>query len=258
MLRYAFYSLLKSCGLSDFPYHVHTQGGILITGASTGIGAHAVQTLAAKGFHVFAGVRSQKDGDQLKAESSNPERIHVLILDVTVKEHIEAAVKVVKDTLEKEGLQLVGLVNNAGLSGFLSTPCTGVYAATKHAVEAFTDALRQELTPHRVSVSLLQPGVILTRIWEKYDFTLRLWDATPPALKTVYSTLFEREAVAAQNATKRGVGPHVTSAAIVDALMSPVPKTRYKIGTDAWFVGLLKRWLPDRALDYVLLHRPVS
>lgn len=47
-------------------YPVHTKGGILITGASTGIGLHAAQHLSALGFRVYAGVRSSKAAEQVK------------------------------------------------------------------------------------------------------------------------------------------------------------------------------------------------
>jgi NAD(P)-dependent dehydrogenase (short-subunit alcohol dehydrogenase family) len=103
-------------------YPVPAQGGgVVLTGASTGIGAHAAHSLAEAGFLVFAGVRKEADGEALKANAPTPEareNIVPLILDVTKQEQIDAAVQTVKDTLAaKGGLPLVGLVNNAGVGG---------------------------------------------------------------------------------------------------------------------------------------------
>lgn len=96
-------------------------GGVVMTGASTGIGAHAAHSLADAGFLVFAGVRKEADGETLKANAptaKSRENILPIILDVTKQEQIYAAVQTVQETLAaKGGLPLVGLVNNAGVSG---------------------------------------------------------------------------------------------------------------------------------------------
>lgn len=84
-------------------------GGVLVTGASTGIGYACTQTLALKGFTVFAGVRNDADAQRLSALRSN---IRPLILDVTVPRQIAAAAQAIEDS----GVQLRGLVNNAGVA----------------------------------------------------------------------------------------------------------------------------------------------
>ena len=50
---------------------VHRRGGIIVTGASTGIGRHAAETLAGRGFTVFAGVRRAADAEKLKEVSNH-------------------------------------------------------------------------------------------------------------------------------------------------------------------------------------------
>lgn len=88
------------------------QQSVVITGASTGIGAATAHYLDERGYRVFAGVRREEDATRLKAESS--ERLHPLILDVTDADQIAAAAQTVAATVGQAGL--AGLVNNAGIS----------------------------------------------------------------------------------------------------------------------------------------------
>ena len=85
----------------------HSQKAILITGASSGIGRHATEALAAEGYFVYAGARKQKDLDALNAIPN----VQAIRLDVTVQEQVDAAV----ETVRKGGRGLHGLVNNAGV-----------------------------------------------------------------------------------------------------------------------------------------------
>jgi NAD(P)-dependent dehydrogenase (short-subunit alcohol dehydrogenase family) len=82
---------------------------ILITGASTGIGRHLAESLAADGHHVYAGARKDKDLAELDAI----ENITAVRLDVTKQDQIDAAVEMIR----KSGGGLYGLVNNAGVGG---------------------------------------------------------------------------------------------------------------------------------------------
>lgn len=83
---------------------------ILVTGASSGIGLQITKTLAANGFHVYAGARRQEDLSRL-AKIAN---VSPVKLDVTVQEDIDAAAIFV----EQQGRGLWGIVNNAGIGRF--------------------------------------------------------------------------------------------------------------------------------------------
>jgi len=85
----------------------NTQKAILVTGASSGLGRMIAETLAAKGYYVYAGARKDKDLEALDAIDN----IRAVRLDVTVQADIDAAVKTVGD--EKRGLYAV--INNAGV-----------------------------------------------------------------------------------------------------------------------------------------------
>jgi NAD(P)-dependent dehydrogenase (short-subunit alcohol dehydrogenase family) len=91
---------------------LENRGAVLITGASTGIGAACALHLDTLGFRVFAGVRKESDSAALKAKAS--ERLSTVFLDVTDAASIEGA----KNTITKAigDLGLAGLVNNAGIS----------------------------------------------------------------------------------------------------------------------------------------------
>ena len=87
------------------------RGFVVVTGTSTGIGAATALRLAGKGFHVFAGVRREVDGEALRAQTSAT--LTPLIIDVTDGETISAASAAVTDAVGERGL--AGLVNNAGI-----------------------------------------------------------------------------------------------------------------------------------------------
>jgi NAD(P)-dependent dehydrogenase (short-subunit alcohol dehydrogenase family) len=87
------------------------RGFVVVTGTSTGIGAATALHLAAEGFHVFAGVRSEGDGEALQTQTQAT--LTPLIIDVTDEEAISAAAAAVTDVVGDRGL--AGLVNNAGI-----------------------------------------------------------------------------------------------------------------------------------------------
>jgi NAD(P)-dependent dehydrogenase (short-subunit alcohol dehydrogenase family) len=82
---------------------------VVVTGASTGIGAATARELAARGFHVLAGVRRDSDGDALRSE-----RIEPLTLDITVDADVAAIAKRVAADPGRRKLRAV--VNNAGIA----------------------------------------------------------------------------------------------------------------------------------------------
>ena len=86
------------------------QKSILVTGASTGIGRNLAETLAANGYHVYAGARKDKDLAALDAI----ENVTAVRLDVTRQDQVDAAVEMIR----KKGTGLYALVNNAGIGGF--------------------------------------------------------------------------------------------------------------------------------------------
>lgn len=89
-----------------------TQRGVVVTGASSGIGLECARWLSGHGFHVFAGVRRKPDGERLARLA--PGNITPLLLDVTDAASIKATVKAVSNC--PEGISPCALVNNAGIT----------------------------------------------------------------------------------------------------------------------------------------------
>lgn len=182
---------------------------VLVTGASRGIGKAITEHLAARGWDVIAGVRSQPDAEAVAA--ANPQRISAVTLDVTDPEHIDALATSLPADLD-------GVVNNAGIAvagaveavsvddwrkqlevnvvgqiavtqevlprlrksrgrivfissvnGRLSMPLMGAYSASKFALEAAADALRVELSPWHIPVIVVEPAQTDTDMWRTAD-----------------------------------------------------------------------------------------
>eukprot|EP01126_Amoeba_proteus_P047543 TRINITY_DN5428_c0_g1_i8.p1 TRINITY_DN5428_c0_g1~~TRINITY_DN5428_c0_g1_i8.p1 ORF type:complete len:311 (-),score=44.98 TRINITY_DN5428_c0_g1_i8:78-1010(-) len=120
--RFIVFLLLCFIVLHNFSsehYTTHSKGVIVITGASTGIGRHATIEMVKAGYVVFAGVRNSAHSSELKAEVSKLQlsgEVHPIILDVTEDQQIASSFLEVEEYLNKTGMSLVGLVNNAGIS----------------------------------------------------------------------------------------------------------------------------------------------
>jgi NAD(P)-dependent dehydrogenase (short-subunit alcohol dehydrogenase family) len=272
---------------------------VVITGASTGIGAACAVHLAQLGFRVFAGVRKTVDGEALKKQAS--EKLTPLILDVTDSGAIAAAAVAVTREVGEAGI--AGLVNNAGIvvagpleflpldelrkqlevntigqvavtqaflglirhgrgrivnigssSGFLSTPFLGPYCASKFAMEAITDALRMELAPWEIGVSIVDPGNIATPIWQKSLATAdALASHLPAEALELYAHGLTVARAAAQKEAVHSSPPELVARAVEHALTAKRPRTRYYAGRDASLQAVLARFLPDRMMDRLIM-----
>jgi NAD(P)-dependent dehydrogenase (short-subunit alcohol dehydrogenase family) len=110
-------------------------GAVVITGASTGIGAACARHLDEKGFRVFATVRRPEDAERLAGEGSS--RIEPVIVDVTEADSIARAARSVEEWLKDAGL--AGLVNNAGISVDVPLECVDI-GVLRHQLEVNTIA----------------------------------------------------------------------------------------------------------------------
>lgn len=147
-----------------------------------------------------------------------------------------------------------GRVINIGSDyGKVSGPLLGPYCASKFALEALTDALRMELQPWEIPVSLLEVGTVKTPIWNKsIERTEQIWDRFPEQAQKLYSPTLEAIKKTASQLEQNGLSPEVVAKAVSQALQEKRPKARYVVGWDAKINILLSKILPEQVLDRLI------
>ena len=143
------------------------------------------------------------------------------------------------------------IVNVTSGLGKAAVPYLGAYAAAQFAKEAMSDALRRELTPSGVRVSIVAPGAILTPIWNKVSEAGEqvLRDA-PPAAADLYQESFKAFLAGnGQQVLASRTSPEDFARAVVRALTDARPRTRYWVGADARRMGRIAWLLPDFLMD---------
>lgn len=149
------------------------------------------------------------------------------------------------------------LVNMSSVSGFTAFPFSGAYAASKYAVEALSDSLRRELKPWKIPVSVIEPGVIKTPIWEKsINLVEEIIKEMPPEAEKYYGNVY-RELLCRtkKRVAKKGTSAEKVASAVEHALISRCPKTRYLVGKDACFLRHFLTKLPDNFMDWIVCRR---
>lgn len=143
------------------------------------------------------------------------------------------------------------IVMCSSVLGLVSGPYRGAYAASKFALEALSDALRVELAPSGISVSLLEPGPIET---EFLASTLARFKAEVDVEKSAHRDYYRRRMADMEAGAKSRLklGPGAVVAKLVHAVESPKPKARYRIGLATQGAAVLKRLLPDAVLDRIV------
>jgi short-subunit dehydrogenase len=138
------------------------------------------------------------------------------------------------------------IVNVSSMAGMVSLPTIGMYCATKHALEAFTEALRMELWNTGVKVASINPGVIETNI----HFV------TDEKVSQLKNSRFSRAYKRYLQETPRGLQASVVADAIYDAVSSSKPKYRYLLGSTREKAGVrLRRIAPDNVIHSLVAKR---
>lgn len=249
---------------------------VLVTGASSGIGAATARLLGERGWHVFGSSRRRRDDPG----------VHWVTLDVRDEASVRAGVAEALDAAGDDGLE--ALVCNAGygifgsieetslekacaqfdtnvfgtlrtlravlphlrergrgrvvivgsLAGRAPIPFQAHYSASKAAVDAFALALRTEVAPHGIRVSLVEPGDIDTPFNEAMD-----WGDAAGA--SPYAEQLRRCERVVRESLPKAPGPELVARVVVRALESARPHVRYAVGPDSWAVPVGRRLLPD-------------
>ncbi len=253
--------------------------GVFITGGANGIGKATAEQLVEKGYKVIVYDRDKTalqdlpsaitiyHGDVYDEDRVNEvlaeEEFSVLVncagvqergaiedqsLDV-VEEHFRSNVfgllNVTRAALpmlrEKQGR----IINISSVAGKVSGPFFGAYAASKHAVEGLSDALRMEVCEFDVDVVVIEPGPIHTGFNERGRQMVKRY--LPDSIYADrYRELLEPE--------HRGAPTRVAADRIVYAVETDRPRARYTVTRIAWIAPKLKTVLPTRLWDWLVRH----
>lgn len=126
-------------------------------------------------------------------------------------------------------------VNISSVYGFASTPLSGWYQGSKHALEGLTDALRMEVAHDGIGVVLIQPGGFETNIWNETASTVDTRSGSR------YETSYDRSQRMTEVWRRFMGSPDEVAAAVVRALTTRWPRARYLVGRDAWLIAAADR-----------------
>jgi NAD(P)-dependent dehydrogenase (short-subunit alcohol dehydrogenase family) len=143
------------------------------------------------------------------------------------------------------------IINTSSMGGRFTTYFGAWYHATKYALEAFSDALRMEVAPFGIHVSIIEPGAIKTN-WGKIAAEHLVASSTQGA----YATEAKRAAklLSASYSSRWLSNPDVIARAITKAATVRKPKTRYLVGFGAKPLVFLHTVLPTRTFDWLSTH----
>jgi len=256
---------------------------VLLTGASSGIGAATAAHLASHGFRVF-GTSRRPPADaapftwlemDVRDESSVAAAVARVLeaagrLDALVcnagmgifgsveevspsraREQFETnvfgtlhPVRAVLPAMRARGAGRIVLVGS--LAARAPIPFQGHYSASKAAVAALAWALRVETEPYGVWVSLVEPGDIRTGFNDATD-----WGGAAPS---VYGERPQRCEEVIRQSLLDAPGPELVARAVHRALTARRPRLRYAVGPSSWLVPFVRRLMPD-AVGLRLLRR---
>jgi len=151
------------------------------------------------------------------------------------------------------------IIQISSVNGLVSTPTSGIYATSKFAMEATSDALRREVYSHGVSVSVIEPGYVKSAIHESSKTATREVHERNPAMMDVYGQFFSEAQRQKHTNVNLALAPFPdtsTTPAILDAMFAEYPKTRYVVATAGPYPAFVLAWimwlLPDRVVDAMI------
>ena len=268
---------------------IDTSRPVLITGCSTGIGRATAERLTDDGWNVHATARrfdaiedlgkkgctlneldvtDERSMEKAVAEVEKDGPIGALINNAGYSQ--SGAIETIPmDSVRKQfetnvfglmrmcqlvlpGMRGAGsgkIVNLSSMGGKLTFPGGGVYHATKHAVEALSDALRFEVKEFGIDVVVIEPGLIVTEFGETAAGSLDEVTEHGPYAK-FNADVAKVTAEAYKGGMARfGAGPEAVAAKISKALTTGHPSTRYKVTPSARLVMGMRGLMTDRMWD---------
>ncbi len=137
------------------------------------------------------------------------------------------------------------IVNVSSIYGLTTTPFSGWYQASKHALEAASDALRLEVARDGIRVVLIEPGGFKTGIWEEFESDVSHREDSG------YEAAYHRIRALIQPFMPFMGEPEGAAKVIAKALTVKVPHARYLVGRDAQMIAASQPFLPAAVRDRV-------
>jgi short-subunit dehydrogenase len=138
------------------------------------------------------------------------------------------------------------VVNVSSVGGRITLPYFGVYNSTKYAVESLSDALRYELRPFGIGVSLIEPGIIRTNFEATAVSGLEQFKTTP------FAVAVEKYEEMSKLANRFASDPIVIAKAIAKAVESRRPRARYVAPFSNHMIFAMSALLPTRVWDWTM------
>lgn len=137
------------------------------------------------------------------------------------------------------------IVNISSIYGITTTPFSGWYQASKHGLEAASDALRNEVARDGVQVVLIEPGGVKTHIWDEMEADLAHRSGSD------YEVQYHQVLALLGRYRAFMIDPEVVARAIGKALTARAPRARYLVGPDAQGIAATQSLVPTCVRDRV-------
>jgi NAD(P)-dependent dehydrogenase (short-subunit alcohol dehydrogenase family) len=139
------------------------------------------------------------------------------------------------------------VINMSSVAGRFTFPFVGVYSASKHALEAMSDALRRELLTAGVKVILVEPGSVRTPIWDRIEAI-----DTDVYHRTPYGRIMPAVRESAVRGGREGLDPDLVARAVLRAISARRPPARIPV------VGSRLKWSLQRLVPASVWDRLIG
>ena len=153
--------------------------------------------------------------------------------------------------MHRHGGRSARIVNISSVTGQVASPLFAAYSASKHAIEAISDALRLELAGHGIGVSVINPGTIATEIWRKERAQVEAC-GSGTAARRLYGRLIDNVSRYVFAMAENSIPADRIAVAVERCLMARRSPVRCLVGWEARVGGRARTLLPERMFDFLM------